>query len=341
MNTIKQFIYGAPKAELHVHLEGTLEPELALAIARRNTIKLSFSSKEEFKKRLQFADLQEFLNLSYEVNTVLLTEQDFFDIAHAYLKRAQQNTIRRAEMFFDPQIHLNRGIDFKTVLSGIARAFQEGEKMGISSALIMCFVRDMPVEDAAKTLELALPYKKHIIAVGLDSAERGNPPEKCAAVFEKALSEGFRTVAHAGEEGPAEYIWQALEQLHVSRIDHGNACVDDPKLVEYLAKHRIPLTMCPLSNLRLRVITSLHSHPAKSLLDRGVCVTLNSDDPAYFGGYISDNMLALAEAQMLTKADLYLFLRNSFEASFISPGQKAIYIQELDTYFAAQHDWAI
>lgn len=332
MSITKEFIYKAPKAELHVHLTGTLEPEMALELASRNYVALSFSSVEEFKKKLIFANLQEFLDLTYEVSRVLVTEQDFFELTYAYLKRAHQNGVKHAEIFFDPQMYMSRGIAFDTMLSGISAAFREGEKLALSCALIVSFMRHMPVSAAAETLEQILRYKKDIIGVGLDSTEKNNPPEKFADIFQKALSHGLYTVAHAGEEGPVDYIWQALQQLKVSRIDHGNACIHDDSLIAHLARERIPLTMCPLSNLQLRV-TSLESHPAKKLLDKSVCVTINSDDPAYFGGYISDNIVALIEAQNLSKTTLYSFLKNSFEASFLSCEQKNIYIQELDDYF--------
>ncbi len=332
MKTISDFIKEAPKAELHVHIEGTLEPEMVFMLARRNDIKLDFSTVKELREHYAFKNLQAFLDLYNKMICVLQTEEDFYDLTCAYLNRAQANSIRHLELFFDPQGHLRWGVPLSVVIAGITRAFDYGKTLGISCHLIMCFLRELPESEAEQTLQLALPFKDKIIAVGLASAEKGNPPEKFAAVFKKAIEHGFLTVAHAGEEGPAEYIWQALDILHVSRIDHGNACVHDPALIHRLIRDQIALTMCPLSNLRLNVIASLADHPAKFLLDKGVCVTINSDDPAYFGGYLNDNLLALTDALNLTAPDIYAFLQNGFQASFLPLESKSRLLNELEQH---------
>ena len=312
-----------------MHIEGTLEPDLALKLSQRNNIKLPFTTTEEHKNLLNFADLQSFLNLYYQMIQVLQTEEDFYDLMCAYINRARANNIRHAELFFDAQIHLSRGIPFSVVINGLTRACTYGEEQGVSYSLLLCLLRDRPLSQAVEAFEAALPYKEKIIGIGLASAEKGYPGTEFAPLFERARSLGFLTVAHAGEEGPAEYIWEALNILKVSRIAHGIACVTDPKLIERLAHDRIPLTMCPLSNLKLRVIRSLSQHPAKYLLDRGVCVTINSDDPAYFGGYLNENMLQLAQAISLSLDDVCAFYKNSFEASFLSTEKKAAYCAEL------------
>lgn len=332
MKDVARFIKNAPKAELHVHIEGTLEPDMVVALAKRNGIKLKFSTVEQLRAQLVFSDLQAFLDLYYHNTQVLITEEDFYDLMCAYLERAYKDNVRHAEVFFDPQWHARRGISFDTVMHGLIRGVAYGEKLGVSCELIVCFLRDFPIDGAFEALEHAAAYKKHIVAVGLGSAEKGYPPELFVEVFAKARAHGFLAVCHAGEEGPADYIWQALNLLKVSRIDHGNACVDDPALVSFLARERIPLTMCPLSNRRLQVIKSLKDHPAKYLLDQGLCVTINSDDPAYFGGYINDNLLALQQALNLTQADLYALLKNSFEASFLPKKKKNDFIDELATF---------
>ena len=333
MNRISQFIQQAPKAELHMHLEGTLEPEMIFMLAKRNNIKLPFQTIAELRSLYTFSNLQSFLDLFYMGLKVLVKEEDFYDMTCAYINRAHKDNIRHAEIFFDPTSHVKRGIAMEVVIHGITRAFEYGETLGISCHLILSFMRDLPEIDAQELLSLALPFKAHIVAVGLASAERDNPPRKFAAVFERARSEGFLAVCHAGEEGPADYIWQALDILHVSRIDHGNACITDPQLVERLARERIPLTMCPLSNLRLHVITSLDVHPAKKLLDWGVCVTINSDDPAYFGGYLNENLIALTESLNLSIDDVYRLLKNGFEASFVPQGKKDQLIGQLDELY--------
>src|SRR5574337_1729484 len=284
-HNLDQFIRDLPKAELHVHLEGTLEPELLCEMARRNRLTLRFATVEELRQGYRFHDLQSFLDIYYEGTCVLLSEQDFFDLTWAYLKRAAQQHVRHVEIFFDPQAHTDRGVPFETVIRGIHRALEEAApRLGISSRLIMCFLRHLSAEAAMRTLETSLPFRDWIVAVGLDSSELNHPPNKFVEVFQRARAEGYLTVAHAGEEGPPNYIRQALDLLKVSRIDHGVRCLEDPALVERLVCERIPLTVCPLSNVKLRVFKSPEDHNLKKLLDLGLCVTVNSDDPAYFGG---------------------------------------------------------
>jgi len=330
---LKSFIDGIPKAELHIHIEGTLEPELMLKLAKRNSIELKYNSVNEIEAAYNFGNLQDFLDVYYEGLRVLQKKQDFYDLTMAYLEKAHQQNVLHAEVFFDPQAHLRRGIEFKTFFNGICKAMEDAEKnLGITAKPIMCFLRDLSEDSALKTLEEALVYKKEIIAVGLDSAELGNPPSKFQKVFGNALEEGFLTVAHAGEEGPPSYIWEAIRLLHVSRIDHGVHAVDDPKLVEYLAQKKLPLTMCPLSNLKLKVVESLKDHPLKTLMDEGVVVTVNSDDPAYFGGYVNENYLAISEALGLTKTDIIQLAKNSFNASFIPQADKEGFISKVEEY---------
>jgi adenosine deaminase len=294
---METFIHGIPKAELHIHIEGALEPELMVEIAEKNGICLPFESVADIRRAYDFKDLQSFLDIYYQGAQVLLKEDDFYRLTWSYLQKAAEQNVRHAELFFDPQAHTSRGIEFETVLQGIHRAMVDARgHLGLSSKLIMCFLRHLSVTDAMETLKKALPFKDWITAVGLDSAERGNPPEKFAPVFEQARRKGFKAVAHAGEEGPAEYIWQALKLLKVERIDHGVRCVEDAGLVDYLAKHHIPLTVCPLSNVKLGVFSDMHQHNLKHLLNLGLLVTVNSDDPAYFGGYVDENFQALHEA---------------------------------------------
>ncbi len=329
---MKHFIDSLVKTELHVHIEGTLEPELLFALAKRNNITIPYKAVEELKALYQFKNLQSFLNLYYQGMAVLKTEQDFYDLTYAYLEKAISQGVQHAEIFFDPQAHLNRGIAFDAVINGIDAALKEGEKtLKISSGLILCFLRDLPEEDAFKTFELALPHLDKLIAVGLDSAEIGHPPEKFKRVFAKARAEGLLTVAHAGEEGPAEYIWSALLNCHVSRIDHGVKAITDPDLIDYLVEKQIPLTICPFSNIQLRVYDNMKQHPIKALLDRGVCVTINSDDPAYFKGYISENYQAVASAFDLTKAELTQIAKNSIVGSFASKERKRELLTQLPT----------
>src|SRR5574337_952652 len=330
-HNLDQFIRDLPKAELHVHIEGTLEPELLREMAGRNHLTLRFATVEELRKAYSFHNLQSFLDIYYEGVHVLLAEQDFFDLTWAYLERAAQQHVRHTELFFDPQAHTDRGVPFETVINGIHRACEAAvPKFGISSRLIMCFLRHLSADSAMRTLEASLPFKDRIVAVGLDSSELGHPPEKFVKVFERARAKGYLTVAHAGEEGPPDYIRQALDLLNVSRIDHGVRCIEDPALVQRLARERIPLTVCPLSNVKLCVFKSLEDHNLKKLLDLGLRVTVNSDDPAYFGGYITENLLTSQKALGLTQHDIYTLTRNAFEASFLGAGEKQRFIAELD-----------
>jgi adenosine deaminase len=328
---VQDFIKKIPKAELHIHIEGTLEPEMMFTMAGRNGIKLPYRSVEEVKQAYRFENLQSFLCVYYAGAQVLQTEEDFYDLTMAYLKRVSQDNIRHTEIFFDPQTHTRRGISFETVLNGIYGALVDGRReFNISSYLIMCFLRDLSSEEAMSTLELALPFKDKIIGVGLDSSEIGNPPGKFTEVFEKARQAGFLPVAHAGEEGPAGYIREALDKLRVLRIDHGVRCVEDSDLVCELAQKEIPLTVCPLSNVKLCVFPSMEKHNIIYLMDHGLCVTINSDDPAYVGGYVGDNYLAVQSTFDLTKEEIYRLAKNSFQASFLPETEKGKYIAELD-----------
>jgi adenine deaminase len=322
-----------PKAELHLHIEGTLEPELMFDLARRNDIALPYPDVESVKRAYVFSDLQSFLDIYYQSCAVLIHEADFFDLTMAYLRRAHAHGVRHAEIFFDPQTHTARGIAMGTVVEGIQRALTQGEQeLAITSALILCFLRHLPQADAMSTLDEAMPYREHLTGIGLDSGEAGNPPEKFQEVYERARAEGLRAVAHAGEEGPPEYIWQALDLLRVERVDHGVRCVEDDRLVDRLAAERVPLTMCPLSNVRLRVVDTIADHPLARLLARGLCVTVNSDDPAYFGGYVGDNFDAVQAGLQLSDGDVVQLARNSFEASFLDEATKARYQSELSRF---------
>jgi adenosine deaminase len=335
-DAIVDYIRGIPKAELHLHIEGTLEPELMFALAAKHGVKLPYATVEELRAAYQFDDLQSFLDLYYAGAAVLRDEDDFHALTIAYLKRAHADGVVHVEIFFDPQTHTDRGIAFATVLGGIRRALAEGERdFGITHRLILCFLRHLSAEAAMQTLEQALPYKDAIAAVGLDSSERGHPPAKFAAVFEHARREGLLTVAHAGEEGPPAYIVEALDLLHVARIDHGVRCEEDPALVERLARTRVPLTVCPLSNVKLRVYQRIEDHNIKRLLDRGLCVTVNSDDPAYFGGYVAANYLAVQRGLGLTKGDIRTLAANSIEASFLPQGQKSRWREKIEAFAAA------
>jgi adenosine deaminase len=333
---VQDFIKKIPKAELHIHIEGTLEPEMMFMMAGRNGIQLPYRSVEEVKQAYQFENLQSFLDVYYAGAQVLKNEEDFYDLTMSYLKRVSQDNVRHTEIFFDPQTHTRRGIPFETVIDGIYGALVDGRReLNISSYLILCFLRDLSSEDAMSTLELALTFKDKIIGVGLDSGEMGNPPGKFTQVFEKARQEGFLPVAHAGEEGPAEYIREALDKLKVLRIDHGVRCVEDTELVQELAKEEIPLTVCPISNVKLCVFPSMEKHNVKCLMDQGLLVTINSDDPAYVGGYVGDNYLAVQSTFNLTKEDIYRLAKNSFQASFLPETEKRKYIAELDAFMAA------
>lgn len=334
--SIEEFIKNIPKAELHVHIEGTFEPELMFETANRNNISLQYKSVEELKNAYNFTNLQSFLDIYYAGAKVLIHENDFYDLTWAYLEKAHSQNMQHTEIMFDPQTHTLRGVEFKTVISGITRALHNAKnKWGITSNLIMCFLRHLSEEDAFKTLEMAVDYKDLIIAVGLDSSEKGNPPSKFKRVFETALKEGFQTVAHAGEEGPAEYVREALDLLKVSRIDHGNNSLNDEELVHELVIKQIPLTVCPLSNQKLKVVANMEKHPLKKMLDAGLLATVNSDDPAYFGGYVNENFLSVAEALKLTKEEITLLAKNSFKASFLDENKKQEMIEKIEKYSAS------
>ncbi|WP_411687618.1 adenosine deaminase [Acinetobacter indicus] len=325
-----ELIRALPKAELHVHIEGTFEPELMFAIAQRNNIAIPYQSVEEVKEAYNFHNLQSFLDIYYAGANVLVHEQDFYDLAWAYFEKCAEDQVVHTEMFFDPQTHTDRGIAFATVINGLQRACDDAQsKLGISSRLIMCFLRHLSEEAAFVTLEQALPYKEQIIAVGLDSSEVGHPPAKFALVFAKAREYGFLVVAHAGEEGPPEYIWEALDLLKVNRIDHGVRSEEDPALMQRLIQDEMPLTVCPLSNLKLCVVQDMRQHNIRRLLQQGVKVTVNSDDPSYFGGYMNDNFIAITGALDLTADELKQLAINSFEASFLPAAQKQAWIEKI------------
>ena len=325
-----ELIRALPKAELHVHIEGTFEPELMFSIAQRNQIDIPYKSVEEVKQAYNFHNLQSFLDIYYAGANVLIHEQDFYDLAWAYFEKCAEDNVVHTEMFFDPQTHTDRGIAFEVVLNGLQRACDDAKaKLGITSRLIMCFLRHLSEEAAFKTLEQAIPFKDQIIGVGLDSSEVGHPPSKFELVFAKAREEGFLIVAHAGEEGPAEYVWEALDLLKVNRIDHGVRSEEDPKLMARLIAEKMPLTVCPLSNLKLCVVDDMADHNIRRLLQQGVHVTVNSDDPSYFGGYMNDNFIAIAESLDLTADELKTLAINSFEASFISDEEKLKWTNEI------------
>jgi adenosine deaminase len=327
-------LQAMPKAELHMHIEGSLEPELIFALAQRNGVALSYPSVEALRQAYAFTDLQSFLDIYYAGASVLLKEADFHDMAWAYFLRAKADNVVHAELFFDPQTHTERGVAFETVIRGLTSACERAKaELGISSALIMCFLRHLSEEDAFKTLEQALPYRDLFIGVGLDSSERGHPPEKFARVFAKCRELGLRLVAHAGEEGPPEYIINALDVLKVERIDHGVRCVDDPALVQRLAQQGTPLTVCPLSNIKLCVFKTMADHNLRTLLDAGLKVTINSDDPAYFGGYVNQNYLETFAALPLDASHAYTLARNSLEASFVDEARQAAWVRQLDDCF--------
>ncbi|MFF4540597.1 adenosine deaminase [Streptomyces aureus] len=324
-----------PKAELHLHIEGTLEPELAFALAARNGVTLPYADTEELREAYRFDDLQSFLNLYYELMAVLRTEADFADLADAYLARAAAQGVRHAEIFFDPQAHIARGVPMGTVVEGLWRALGRSEEThGVSTRLIMCFLRDESAESAMETLEAAKPHLDRITGIGLDSAEVGHPPVKFRAVYEAAAALGLRRVAHAGEEGPPAYITEALDILGVERVDHGLRCMEDPELVERLVRERVPLTLCPLSNVRLRAVDVLTEHPLPAMMNAGLLCTVNSDDPAYFGGYAGDNFDAVREALGLDQERLRELARNSFEASFLDDDEdrRTRYLAEVEAY---------
>lgn len=331
MDTLTEFITKMPKVELHLHIEGTLEPLMMMTLAKRNEIKIPYSTVQDVQKAYHFNNLQSFLDLYYQGTDVLLNSQDFFDLTYAYLQKMHLENGRHVEIFFDPQTHTKRGIPFSEVILGISKALERGEKeFGITNRLILCFLRDLSEEDALKTLNSALPYKNLLTAVGLDSAEVGNPPSKFKKVFDLARQNGLLTVAHAGEEGPVEYIWEAIKELKISRIDHGVRCQEDLNLVNYLIKTQLPLTVCPLSNVKLHVFAKMKNHNIKKLLEYGLCVTVNSDDPAYFGGYLTENYLSIAKSLKLNIRQVYTLAKNAIDAAFISDERKATLTKELD-----------
>ncbi|WP_298367281.1 adenosine deaminase [uncultured Lutibacter sp.] len=328
------FINNLPKAELHLHIEGTFEPELMFNLATKNNIKLPYQSIEELKKAYNFDNLQHFLDIYYKGTSVLIEEQDFYDLTYNYLKKCASQQIRHVEIMFDPQSHTSRGVNFETIINGISKACLDAERsIGVTSLLIMSFLRHLSEEEAIKTLKQSLPFKKNIKAVGLDSSEKNNPPSKFQHVFLEATKQGYIPVAHAGEEGPSEYIWEAIELLKVKRIDHGNNALNDLDLIDTIKNRNIPLTICPLSNLALKVVDKLEEHPLKKLLDSGLEVTINSDDPAYFGGQLNKNYIEIQKALNLTKFDLYNLAKNSFQHSFLNDDKKEQYLTELEVYY--------
>ncbi len=335
---MKSFIAGLPKAELHLHIEGTFEPELMFELAERNDIDLPYDSVEELRKAYDFSQLQDFLDIYYQSMNVLRTEQDFYDLTWAYLEKVNAQNVRHVEIFFDPQGHLERGISFETAINGIHSALSTGLKeFDISFGIIMCFLRHLDEADAFKTLDLAMPHQNKIMGVGLDSSEMGHPPSKFEGVFAKAREAGFHIVAHAGEEGPPEYIYEALDLLKVERIDHGNTSMQDPALLKRLATEQMPLTVCPLSNTKLCVVDDMKNHPLPEMLKAGLKVTINSDDPAYFGGYLNENYEAISPIINDDKNTLALLAKNSFDSAFISASEKSRLIVEVDQYLNNKH----
>lgn len=336
MSDTRELIQRLPKCELHIHIEGSLEPELMFALAKRNHVELPYPSVEAVRRAYHFGNLQDFLDIYYRGMSVLIAERDFYDLAFAYLQRAHVDNVRHVEMFFDPQGHTARGIAFGTVVDGLSRAIADAKRQfGVEASLIMCFLRHLDETDAQKTLDSALAFRDKIVGVGLDSSERGHPPSKFAHVFARARAAGLFVTAHAGEEGPPSYVWEALDILGVSRVDHGNRSLEDEALVGRLAREKIALTVCPLSNLRLRVIDDLTRHPLRRMLDKGLAVTVNSDDPAYFGGYVNENYRAVTDALRLTRDEIIAIVRNGFEASLMPVAAKAGAIAELDRIAAA------
>ena len=330
MEDIAKFIREVPKTELHLHIEGTLEPELMFDLAKRNGIKIPYSNVNEVKSAYNFSNLETFLNIYYEGSKVLINEQDFFDLTWSYAIKCREDNIVHTEIFFDPQAHLSRGIKFETVINGINKALLKANKeFGLTYKIIMCFLRHLDEKSAFKVLDQAIEHKDKIIAVGLDSSEKGNPPSKFKNVFKKAIKEGFLTVAHAGEEGPPEYIWEAINLLEVKRIDHGVQCLKDEKLTKELIKKQIPLTVCPLSNVKLCVFKNLKEHNLKDMLNAGLMVMVNSDDPAYFGGYLNENLVKSQAALNLSKNELKTLIINSFKSSFLSEEKKMKWIKKI------------
>ena len=330
MEDIAKFIREVPKTELHLHIEGTLEPELMFDLAKRNGIKIPYSNVNEVKSAYNFSNLETFLNIYYEGSKVLINEQDFFDLTWSYAVKCREDNIVHTEIFFDPQAHLSRGVKFETIINGINNALLKANKeFRLTYKIIMCFLRHLDEKSAFKVLDQAIEHKDKIIAVGLDSSEKGNPPSKFKNVFKKAIKEGFLTVAHAGEEGPPEYIWEAINLLEVKRIDHGVQCLKDEKLTKELIKKQIPLTVCPLSNIKLCVFKDLKEHNLKKMLNEGLMVMVNSDDPAYFGGYLNDNLVKSQAALNLSKNELKTLIINSFKSSFLSEEKKMQWIKKI------------
>jgi adenosine deaminase len=332
---LADFIAGLPKAELHLHIEGSLEPELAFALAQKNGVRLPYASVDALRAAYAFTNLQSFLDIYYQGMSVLLHEQDFYDLAWAYLERAKRQNVVHTEIFFDPQGHTARGVAMATVVTGLHRALSDAEtKLGITSRLILCFLRHLDEDDALRTLDDVMPFRARIAGVGLDSSEVGHPPSKFKRVFRRAREHGFHAVAHAGEEGPPEYVWEALDLLGVERIDHGVRALEDPALVRRLADDRIPLTVCPLSNVKLRVFETLDRHPLRAMLENGLAATVNSDDPAYFGGYIGENFAQAATALDLTKRQLHELARNACAGSFLAEDARRDLVGRIDRYCA-------
>ena len=335
MDETEKLIKRLPKCELHIHIEGSLEPELMFALAQRNNVKLPYHSVEGVRRAYQFGNLQDFLDVYYQGMSVLVTEQDFYDLAWAYLVRAQADNVRHVEMFFDPQGHTVRGVAFATVIGGLHRSIADARReLGVDASLIMCFLRHLDEADAEKTLDVALGFRDQIAGVGLDSSESGHAPSKFKRVFRRARDAGFFLTAHAGEEGPPSYVWEALDVLGVKRIDHGNRSLEDDSLVARLAGERMALTVCPLSNLRLRVVDELIHHPLRRMMDKGLVVTVNSDDPAYFGGYVGDNFRAVTGALSLTRQEIVALVRNGIEASLMPAAEKLSLLAEVDRVLA-------
>lgn len=331
---MKTFIENLPKAELHLHIEGTFEPELMFDIAQRNGIELPYKSVAELKDAYNFDCLQDFLDIYYQGANVLLYEQDFYDLTWSYLEKCAAQNVRHTEIMFDPQTHTDRDVAFETVIKGISRACEDArEKFGISTLLIMSYLRHLSEEAAFTTLKESLPYKHLITAVGLDSSEKGNPPSKFKDVFKASVKEGYIPLAHAGEEGPPEYVWEALDVLHIRRIDHGNNSLQDEKLVDEIVKRDIALTVCPLSNTALQVVDDLKNHPLKTMMDKGLKVTVNSDDPAYFGGQVNTNYIEIQKALDLSKEDIYTLAKNSFQYSLLDNSSKQNYLTELEIFY--------
>ena len=332
---MKKFIEGLPKAELHLHLEGSLEPQQMFDFAQRNDVDIPYKTVDEVKEAYNFSNLQDFLDIYYTGMNVLIEEQDFYELTQAYLQKVSSENVRHVEVFFDPQGHTDRGLEFATVVNGISRALEEvGQELGISYRLIMCFLRHLSEASAIETLESAKPYLDKIHGVGLDSSELGNPPAKFENVFSQAKDLGLQLVAHAGEEGPAEYVKEALDILAVDRLDHGNRCLEDESLVARIVAEQVALTVCPLSNLKLCVVDEMDKHPLKTMLDKGILATINSDDPSYFGGYMNDNYLAVADALDLSREELIQLAKNGFKGAFLADSEKQKHLEKIDEYVA-------